>query len=116
METKDSETVGKNTSFSKTQTYLNKTSNSKTDSKSKKSGVKLPKLFSNTFYNSSQASKQLLGNNMINPYYEKVNLKQELSQYKSEIHSKKTELQELKIKFNKLSEDNKINKMLIAKI
>jgi poly-D-alanine transfer protein DltD len=29
---------------------------------------------------------------------------------------KKNELQELKIKYNKLSEDNKINKMLLAKI
>ena len=44
------------------------------------------------------------------------NLKQELSEYKSEINSKKNELQELKIKFNKLYEDNKINKMLLAKV
>ena len=120
MEPKESETViNKNTSFSKTQTYLTKTTQQKNnDSNAIKSGVKLPKLFSNTFYNSSQVSNQILniGNNIITPFYEKVNLKQELSEYKTEINKKKVELQELKIKFNKLSEDNKINKMLLAKI
>ena len=111
MESKENETVQKNSSFSKTQSYLNKTIHSKNDSKSKKGGIKLPKIFSNTFYNSSQTTNQIL-----NPYYEKKNLKQELSEYKSEINSKKNELQELKIKFNKLYEDNKINKMLLAKV
>ena len=110
MDTKESETANKTSSFSKTQTYLNKTTRSKNDSKSKKGGIKLPKLTSNTFYNSSQTG---IG---VNPYFEKINLKQELSQYKTEIHMKKNELQELKIKYNKLSEDNKINKMLLAKI
>ena len=120
MESKESETViNKNASFSKTQTYLTKTTQSKNnDSNAMKSGIKLPKLFANTFYNSSQATNQILniGNNIIAPFYEKVNLKQELSEYKTEINKKKIELQELKIKFNKLSEDNKINKMLLAKI
>ena len=118
MDTKESETANKNSSFSKTHTYLNKTTRSKNDSKTKQTGIKLPKLFSNTFYNTSQTTNQILnmGNNIMNPYYEKINLKQELSQYKSEIHMKKNELQELKIKYTKLSEDNKINKMLIAKI
>ena len=111
MDSKENETVQKNSSFSKTQSYLNKTIHSKNDSKSKKGGIKLPKIFSNTFYNSSQTTNQIL-----NPYYEKKNLKQELSEYKSEINSKKNELQELKIKFNKLYEDNKINKMLLAKV
>ena len=118
MEIKDSETANKNQSFSKTLTYLNKTQGPKNDSKTKTGAIKLPKLFSNTFYDSSQASNQIMnmGNTTLNPFYEKVNLKQELSQYKTEINMKKTELQELKIKFNKLSEDNKINKMLLAKV
>ena len=118
METKEYETANKAQQFSKTLNYLNKTLGGKNDSKTKKAGIKLPKLNSNTFYNSSQASNQILNmaNNAMNPFYEKVNLKQELSQYKTEIHMKKTELQELKIKFNKLSEDNKINKMLLAKV
>ena len=120
MESKESETVtGKNASFSKTQTYITKTIHSKNnDSNTIKGGIKLPKLYSNTFYNSSQASNQIIniGNNIVTPFYDKVNLKQELSEYKTEINKKKIELQELKIKFNKLSEDNKINKMLLAKI
>ena len=115
MDTKESETANKTSSFSKTQTYLNKTTRSKNDSKSKKGGIKLPKLTSNTFYNASQTGNQGI-NFGVNPYFEKINLKQELSQYKTEIHMKKNELQELKIKYNKLSEDNKINKMLLAKI
>ena len=94
MEPKESETaINKNASFSKTQTYLTKTTQSKNnDSNIIKSGVKLPKLFSNTFYNSSQASNQILniGNNIITPFYEKVNLKQELSEYKTEINKKKS--------------------------
>ena len=117
-----------NNTFSKTQTYLNKTSRTQ-DSKQKKQGIKLPKLSNNTFYGSSQTSGEILiqknknqnlnnNNNIIinNSYYEKINLKQELSQYKSELNSKKSELQELKIKFNKLNEDNKMNKLLLAKI
>ena len=44
------------------------------------------------------------------------NLKQELSNNSNEINAKKLELQELKIKFNKLFEDNKNNKSSLAKI
>ena len=44
------------------------------------------------------------------------NLKQELSYNSNEINAKKSELQELKIKFNKLFEDNKNNKSSLAKI
>ena len=43
-------------------------------------------------------------------------LKQELSLNQSEINKKKSELNELRILINKLSEDNKNNKTLIAKI
>ena len=46
MESKENETGQKNSSFSKTQSYLNKTIHSKNDSKSKKGGIKLPKIFS----------------------------------------------------------------------
>ena len=118
MESKESETANKTTSFSKTQTYISKTTRAKNDPLSKKAGLKLPKLYSNTFYNTSQTGNQILnmGSNMMNPYYEKINLKQELSQYKTEINMKKTELQELKIKFNKLYEDNKIKKKIMAKV
>ena len=130
MEVKENETPEKNNNtndtFSKTYAYINRTTRSQNDQKQKKTGVKLPKLINNTFYGSSQTSNEMLyqnfnnnnnGNNIINnSYYEKTNLKEELSQYKSELNSKKLELQELKIKFSKLSEDNKINKILIAKI
>ena len=43
-------------------------------------------------------------------------LKQELSMHRSAINRKKSELNELRILINKLSEDNKNNKLLIAKI
>ena len=43
-------------------------------------------------------------------------LKQELSMNRSAINRKKSELNELRILINKLSEDNKNNKLLIAKI
>ena len=124
MENQENETgIQKNPEFSKTQTYLNKPSKNKNEAKFRTTGasIKLPKLNNNTlsafkanFYQTSQNTGPILTQNYFNSNPE--NLKQELSQNKSEMNAKRIELQELKIKFNKLYEDNKNNKNLLAKI
>ena len=132
MENQESETVNiknsKNSEFSKTHTYMNKGSKGKNDTKFRAPGasVKLPFLanstltsgFKTSFYQNTQSPRPILAQNVFNTntFYDPNNLKQELSQNKSEMNSKKTELQELKIKYNKLYEDNKNNKALLAKI
>ena len=132
MENEEKETATqkniKNPDFSKTQTYLNKQNKGKTEAKFRTNGasVKLPKLTSNglttgfkgTFYQSSQTTGPIFTPHLFNSnqYFDPNELKQELSQNKSDMNAKKIELQELKIKFNKLYEDNKNNKNLLAKI
>ena len=127
MENQENETVPqKYSEFSKTQTYINKQSKSKNDAKFRTTGnsIKLPKLSNNTLSGfkfgiyQSQNSGPLLTQNFINSnsLYGQNTLKQELSQNKTEMNAKKIELQELKIKVNKLYEDNKNNKNLLAKI
>ena len=129
MEIQENETAPqKNSEFSKTQTYISKPSKNKTDSKFRTTGcsIKLPKLsnnntlsgFKGNIYSTHQNSGPLLTQNFLNSnsIYGPNNLKQELSQNKTEMNAKKIELQELKIKFNKLYEDNKNNKNLLAKI
>ena len=132
MENEEKETAtqknSKTSEFSKTQTYLNKQNKGKNDTKFRTTGasIKLPKLsnntlstgFKGTFYQCHPTSGPVLSPNLFNsnPFYDPNNLKQELSQNKSEMNAKKIELQELKIKFNKLYEDNKNNKNLLAKI
>ena len=127
MENQENETeIKKDSEFSKTQTYLSKPSKSKNESKFRTTGggIKLPKLsnntlsgFKGTFYQ-SQNSGPILTQTFYNSnqFLDPNNLKQELSQNKSEMNSKKIELQELKIKINKLYEDNKNNKNLLARI
>ena len=129
MENQENETGSqKNTAFSKTQTNLNKSSKRKNEAKFRTTGaiIKLPKLSSNNtqfafignFYQTPQNSGPILTQTFYNSnsMYDPNNLKQELSQNKTEMNAKRIELQELKIKFNKLYEDNKINKNLLVKI
>ena len=129
MENQENETGSqKNTEFSKTQTNLNKSSKRKNEAKFRTTGaiIKLPKLSSNNtqfafignFYQTPQNSGPILTQTFYNSnsMYDPNNLKQELSQNKTEMNAKRIELQELKIKFNKLYEDNKINKNLLVKI
>jgi hypothetical protein len=105
---------------------MGKQNKGKSESKYSGASVKLPKLSSNglstgfkgTFYQASPTSGPIFSPNMFNSsqFYDPNKLKQELSQNKSDMNAKKIELQELKIKFNKLYEDNKNNKNLLAKI
>ena len=69
---------------------------------------------SNDFYK----TKNIFGyNNNHNYQNENLdNLKQQLSTNRFELHKKKTEILELKIKYSKLNEENKYNKQLIANI
>ena len=126
MEKEENETDGqKNTEFSKTQTYMSKQNKGKNEAKFRTTGasIKLPKLSNTLFgfkgtYQKSPQSGPILTQNVYNSnsIYDPNYLKQELSQNKSEMNAKKLELQELKIKFNKLYEDNKNNKNLLARI
>ena len=116
MENQKSETGDqKPMEYSKTQTFLNKGKNN-TKLKAFGGTIKLPKLASNntllgfkgTFYQSNQTYNPCNLYNSNNTYYDPNNLKQELSQNKNEINSKKLELQELKIRFNKYCNANKL--------
>ena len=70
--------------------------------------------FPRTFYQTSMTTSS----NFYNPIYNMSTdgLKQELSNNRDEINSKKNEYQEIKIKFKKLFEDNKTNRSVLAKI
>ena len=115
----------KTSRFSKSQAFVCK--KIKNEKKYGQTQMRFPKINNNlttrglksTFYGAPTIFGHFLSSSSLlkpNQCYNSNDLKQEISLNKSEMNAKKYELQELKIKFNKLHDDNRSNKNLLAKI